>query len=189
MSKTIKLNETSLVCNKSKIGNALCWSNDDTEVLHPHPYPWPSPEIVVLKRWKPEEILDPDGPINYSKFWTEGHGIRGPFWRRDPNLWVQKAGFVYEGAIDLKELFGDFSKKDVKNTSFFSVSRDKKVTPFTWLPRTWRDLRKVRDELEAELDKFGYKDRKLILYRSINTGFGNWDVISVFSEKRVPVGN
>ena len=38
-------------------------------------------------------------------------------------------------------------------------------------------------------DEFGYKDRKLILYRSINTGFGNWDVISVFSEKRVPVGN
>jgi len=82
-----------------------------------------------------------------------------------------------------------FSKKDVKNTSFFSVSRDKKVTPFTWLPHTWRDLRKVRDELEAELDKFGYKDKDLILYRSIKSGFGNWDVISVFSEKRVPVGN
>ena len=182
MTKTIKLNETSLVCNKSKIGNALC------EQQHPHPYPWQSPEIVVLKRWKLEEILDPDGPINYSKFWTEGHGIKGPFWGRDPMLWLQKAGFVYEGAIDLKELFGDFSKKDVKNTSFFSVSRDKKVTPFTWLPRTWRDLRKVRDELEAELDEFGYKDRELILYRSIKSGFGNWDVISVFSEKRMPVG-
>ena len=189
MSKTIKLNETSLVCDKSKIGNALCWSNDDTEVLHPHPYPWPSPEIVVLKTRKLEEILDPDGPINDSKFWTEGHGIKGPFAGKDPMLWLQKAGFVYEGAIDLKELFGDFSKKDVKNTSFFSVSRDKKVTPFKWLPRTWRDLRKVRDKLEAELDKFGYKDRKLILYRSIKSGFGNWDVISVFSEKRVPVGN
>ena len=187
MAKTIKLNETSLVCDKP--GGIKCWKKGK-EIKHPHPVKWRAGgEIVVLKRWKLEEILDPDGPINYSKFWTEGHGIMGPFAGKDPMLWLQKAGFVYEGAIDLKELFGDFSKKDVKNTSFFSVSRDKKVTPFTWLPHTWRDLRKVRDELEAELDKFGYKDRKLILYRSINTGFGNWDVISVFSEKRVPVGN
>ena len=188
MTKTIKLNEISLVCDKPH--NIKCWKKGK-EIKHPHPLKWypDGGEIVVLKRWKLEEILDPDGPINLSTFWTEDHGIKGPFWGRDPMLWVQKAGFVYEGAIDLKELFGDFSKKDVKNTSFFSVSRDKKVTPFTWLPRTWRDLRKVRDELEAELDKFGYKDKDLILYRSIKSGFGNWDVISVFSEKRLPVGS
>jgi hypothetical protein len=52
-----------------------------------------------------------------------------------------------------------------------------------------RDLRKVRVQLEEELDKFGYKDRDLIIYRTIKASQINWDSIAVFSEKRVPVGS
>ncbi len=53
-----------------------------------------------------------------------------------------------------------------------------------WVPHTWRDLRKVQVQLEEELDKFGYKDRDLILYRTIRASQINWDSIAVFSEKR-----
>jgi len=179
LTKTIKLNETSLVCDKSKIGNALC------EQQHPHPYPWPSPEIVVLKRWKLEEILDPDGPINDSKFWNfrKKPFLMGPFSWCSPRLWVQEAGFVYEGGIDVKILFGDYLEKDV-------VHKDGIIqSPFTYVPWTWRDLRKVRVQLEEELDKFGYKDRDLIIYRTIKASLTNWDFIEVFSEKRVSVGS
>jgi len=45
----------------------------------------------------------------------------------------------------------------------------------------------VQVQLEKELDKFGYKDRDLILYRTIKASQINWDSIAVFSEKRVPV--
>ena len=91
----------------------------------------------------------------------------GPFAWCSPHLWVQEAGFVHEGDIDVKILFGGGP----------------------WVPHTWRDLRKVQVQLEEELDKFGYKDRDLILYRTIRASQINWDSIAVFSEKRVPVGS
>jgi len=158
MAKTIKLNETSLVCDKP--GGIKCWKKGK-EIKHPHPVKWRAGgEIVVLKRWKLEEILDPDGPINDSI-------LMGPFVWCTPGLWVQEAGFVHEGDINVKILFGGGP----------------------WVPHTWRDLRKVRVQLEEELDKFGYKDRDLIIYRTIKASQINWDSIAVFSEKRVPVGN
>ena len=141
MSRTIKLNETSLVCDKP--GPIGCWRKGK-EIEHPHPVKWRAGgEIVVLKRWKLEEILDPNGPINDSKFWN---------FRKKPFL------------------MGPFSWCG------------------PWVPHTWRDLRKRQGQLEEELDKFGYKDRDLILYRTIRASQINWDSIEVFSEKRVPVG-
>ena len=167
MSQIIKLNETSLVCDKP--GGHQCWRKGK-EVKHPHPLKWypDGGEIVVLKRWKLEEILDPDGPIYDSKFWNfrKKPFLMGPFVWCTPQLWVQEAGFVYEGDIDVKILFGGGP----------------------WVPHTWRDLRKREGLLEEELDKFGYKDRDLILYRTIRASQINWDSIEVFSEKRVPVG-
>ena len=167
MSRTIKLNETSLVCDKPH--NIKCWKKGK-EIKHPHPIKWRAGgEIVVLKRWKLEEILDPNGPINDSKFWNfrKKPFLMGPFSWCSPHRCVEEAGFVYEGAIDVKILFGGGA----------------------WVPHTWRDLRKVRVQLEEELDKFGYKDRDLILYRTIKASLTNWDFIEVFSEKRVPVGS
>ena len=68
MSKTIKLNETSLVCDKP--GGIECWRKGK-EIEHPHPVKWrANAKIVVLKRWKLEDVLDPNGPINDSKFWN-----------------------------------------------------------------------------------------------------------------------
>ena len=84
----------------------------------------------------------------------------GPFVWCTPQLWVQEAGFVYEGDIDVKILFGGGP----------------------WVPDTWRDLRKVQVQLEEELDKFGYKDRDLIIYRTIKASQINWDSIQVFSK-------
>ncbi len=168
MSRTIKLNETSLVCDKPH--TIQCWKKGK-EIKHPHPLKWypDGGEIVVLKRWKLEEILDPNGPINDSKFWNfrKKPFLMGPFAWCTPQLWVQEAGFVYEGDIDVKILFGGGP----------------------WVPHTWRDLRKVQVQLEEELDKFGYKDRDLIIYRTIRASQINWDSIAVFSEKRVPVGS
>jgi len=79
LTKTIKLNETSLVCDKPH--NIKCWKKGK-EIKHPHPIKWRAGgEIVVLKRWKLEEILDPDGPINDSKFWNfrKKPFLMGPF--------------------------------------------------------------------------------------------------------------
>ena len=88
-----------------------------------------------------------------------------------------------ESQIDVKLLFGDYLEKDV-------VHKDGIIqSPFTYVPWIWRDLRKVRVQLEEELDKFGYKDRDLIIYRTIKASQINWDSIAVFSEKRVPVGS
>jgi len=95
MAKTIKLNETSLVCDKPH--NIKCWKKGK-EIKHPHPIKWRAGgEIVVLKRWKLEEILDPDGPINDSKFWNfrKKPFLMGPFVWCTPGLWVQEAGFVH----------------------------------------------------------------------------------------------
>ena len=180
MTKTIKLNETSKFLRKDNATHVL-WQK------------WDEDEIVVLKRWKMEEMLDPDGPINYSKFWnrkydndgfltfTNLHKPKGPFGWWSPQWLMQEAGFVYEGLIDVKLLFCDYLKKDV-------VHKDGIVrVPFMYVPWTWRDLRKVRVQLEEELDKFGYKDRDLIIYRTIKASLTNWDFIEVFSEKRVPV--
>ena len=87
MTKTIKLNETSLVGGGSSLIKFLRKDNA-THVLWQK---WDGDEIVILKRWKMEEMLDPDGPINYSKFWntkydndgfltfTNLHKPKGPF--------------------------------------------------------------------------------------------------------------
>ena len=184
MTKTIKLGLLlPKVCDGSS--GIKCY-REGKEIEHPHPMVrWRAGgEIVVLKRWKLEEILDPNGPINDSKFWNfrKKPFLMGPFSWCSPSWFLEEAGFVHEGNIDIKILFGDYLEKDV-------VHKDGIVrAPFTYVPWTWRDLRKVRVQLEEELDKFGYKDRDLIIYRTIKASLSNWDFIEVFSEKRVPVG-
>ena len=188
MAKTIKLNETSLVCDKP--GGIKCWKKGK-EIKHPHPVKWRAGgEIVVLKRWKLEEILDPDGPINDSKFWNfrKKPFLMGPFVWCTPQLWVQEAGFVYEGDIDVKILFGDYSAKD-QNHGFF------KAGTWTSIPlnlmyaahaKGYRSLWQIKDKIEACLNKVNYKNRELIIYRTqgvANHGF-SWDSIEIFSEKR-----
>ena len=85
----------------------------------------------------------------------------GPFSWCSPHLWVEEAGFVYEGDIDVKILFGGGP----------------------WVPHTWRDLRKVQVQLEEELDKFGYKDRDLILTGQLEPHRSTGTLLQFFLKK------
>ena len=166
MSETIKLKEIQRHNFLRSVTNCVIY-----------PTSFADNEIVKLKKWKLEEILDPNGPFH------DHDKVRKRDGKWTPLYDLMHAGFVYEGQIDLKILFGDYLEKDVVHKDGFIQS------PFTYVPWIWRDLRKVQVQLEEELDKFGYKDRDLIIYRTIKASQINWDSIAVFSEKRVPVGN
>jgi len=125
-------------------------------------------EIVELKKWKLEEVLD-----------------LKPMYGITPKYNLDAAGFVFEEDIDVKELFGDYDGKDsldsrvriVSNTRDGSQSRP-------WTPaKEDRDWRLVKDKLEKILDKLDYKNRELIIYRSFRGGNINWDRIGVFSKQ------
>ena len=121
-------------------------------------------KIVELKKWNLDDILT----LNIIEGAT-------------PAYRLVDAGFTTEERIDVKILFGDYSEEDVK------IAGDSVRRPGT-PSKGKRDLRLVKDKLEKILDKLDYKNRELIIFRTYKGGYGNWDSIHVFSEKRVPVG-
>ena len=146
-------------------------------------------EIVELKKWKLEEILDPNGPFH------DHDKVRKRDGKWIPLYDLMHAGFVYEGEIDLKILFGDYSEKDLDHAgeAWGEGGFERWVGRPAILCKDYgmRDLRQIKDKLEARLNKVDYKNRELIIYRSYgmaNHGF-SWDEIRIFSEKRVYVGN
>ena len=170
MSRTIKLKELEhFYRDGSKI------PDDKTKRMN-----WDDNDIVVLKKWKLEEILEKYSPPN-------------PSWNgRSCDYDLPRAGFEDVGSIDLRILFGDYLEKDL-NHGFF------KGGTFTEIPlnimyacnaKGYRSLWQIKDKIEACLNKVDYKNRELIIYRSYgmaNHGF-SWDSIEIFSEKIVPVG-
>ena len=135
---------------------------------------WWEDKNVELKEWSLEDISN----LNIIEGAT-------------PHYRLKEAGYVCEASIDVKELFGDYLEKDPQVSSRVSLVSN---TCDGWKSKPWtsakgaRDLRLVKDKLEKILDKLDYKNRELIIFRTYKGGYGNWDSIHVFSEKRVPVG-
>ena len=164
MSRTIKLKELE---HFYRTGSKI--PDDRTKRMN-----WDDNDIVVLKKWKLEEILEKYSPPN------------PPFNPRISDYDLPRAGFEDVGSIDLRILFGDYSAKD-QNHGFF------KGGTWTSIPlnlmyaahaKGYRSLWQIKDKIEACLNKVDYKNRELVIYRSYgvaNHGF-SWDKIRIFSE-------
>ena len=175
MSQTIKLKEIQRHNFLRSVTNCVIY-----------PTSFADNEIVELKKWKLEEILDPNGPFH------DHDKVRKRDGKWTPLYDLMHAGFVYEGQIDLKILFGDYSEKDLDyaGEAWGEGGFERWVGRPAKLCKDYgmRDLRQIKDKLEASLNKVDYKNRELILYRTCfgQTSFsgGWWDNIIILSEKK-----
>ena len=171
MTKTIKLKELEhFYRDGSKI------PDDRTKRMN-----WDDNDIVVLKKWKLEEILEKYSPPNPS--WNDGCG------EYDLTFGL---GFEDVGTIDLRILFSDYLEKDLKHSTFEGETWTNIPLNLVYAAHAkgYRSLWQIKDKIEACLNKVDYKNRELVIYRSYgvaNHGF-SWDKIRIFSEKIVPVG-
>ena len=172
MSRTIKLKELE---HFYRTGSKI--PDDRTKRMN-----WDDNDIVVLKKWKLEEILEKYSPPNPS--WNDGCG------EYDLTFGL---GFEDVGTIDLRILFGDYLEKDLKHSTFEGETWTNIPLNLVYAAHAkgYRSLWQIKDKIEACLNKVDYKNRELVIYRSYgvaNHGF-SWDSIEIFSEKIVPVGN
>ena len=165
MSKIIKMRTIDRHAKRERLRRSQA-SLRDAEISYEYDM-WDD-EIVELKKWKLEEVLD-------LKLM---YGIT-------PKYDLDAEGFVFEEEIDVKELFGDYAEKDSQDSRVRIVSNTRDGPQSRpWTPaKEDRDWRLVKDKLEKILDKLDYKNRELIIYRTFKGGNINWDKIGIFSNK------
>ena len=158
MSKIIKMRTIDRHAKRERLRRSQA-SLRDAEVSYEYEM-WDD-EIVELKKWKLEEVLD-----------------LKPMYGITPKYDLDAEGFVFEEEIDVKELFGDYAEKDSQDSRVRIVSN----TRDGFQSRHWTPAKEDRDWRLVK-DKLDYKNRELIIYRTFKGGNINWDKIGIFSSK------
>ncbi len=116
------------------------------------------------KKWSLDDVLG----LDKSNGWS-------------PRYWLKTNGFRQVGEIDLIDIFDNNPMKEISENGKIFYLRS-----FTW-DRPPHNLREKKEEIQKELEKYDYKNRHLVIFRtSRSSACAYWDFIFIFSKSRYP---